>query len=233
MTLNEFNYSSKKISKNTTQETNIRQLLIKLAIPFTEQYTIPLSNRKYIIDFFIADKLILECSATTMSNCHISLRKKAVSLEAKCSRIKKYFPYQFFVLFESDRSIGPHLFSSLLDDMPSIDFLFLSQKLLFEFLVEFFRKKSKSPKMTPPSSFPLSSINQNGDFSVNKVENYCIDTKKSLLKDSNTSSYLITDYSENSSFLNQHSNPKQICSLNVKKRFLGEYKEKKEIHNEG
>ena len=105
---------------------------IKTGKKLIQEFSFP--NRSYIVDFFLQENLLLECSFTQSSQYDGLFRQKAIQLEAKSAFIKRFYPYPMCVLFESTHSIGEKLFTTLTSLMPSIDYFFTSRFELLEIL---------------------------------------------------------------------------------------------------
>lgn len=128
-------YTSVNSNRMTGQELQVRELLQTENISFSVQQVFMLTECRYIVDFFLNKRFILECASTSMYKYQIPLRKKAVHLEAKISHIKEYYPTLLvWVLFETHRPILETFFQTLVRLMPSIDQIFLSQDELREAL---------------------------------------------------------------------------------------------------
>ena len=132
--------SSGSFSCKTPQELKLKQLLTTLGIPFELQKQLTFPDRSYVVDFFLASHLILECSQTWSFKYEVALRHKAILLEAKCSYLKRFHPFPIWVLFESARPIG-ELFNQTLERlMPSVDRILKSISMFLENLQGYFRK---------------------------------------------------------------------------------------------
>ena len=126
-------------SRSTCQELQIRQLLESEGIPFEFQKVFPLTDRRYIIDFFLSQSVILECASTAMHKYQVPLRKKAIHLEAKSLQLKNYYPnFSIWVLLETHRPILAPFSQTLIRLMPSVDQVFFSQQALKEALQYYF-----------------------------------------------------------------------------------------------
>ena len=129
-------FSNKKVSnvsfRVTPQEQYLKYLFTSEAVPFISQKSFSLPDRSYIVDFFIADRLLLECSQTSAHAYQIALRLKAVQLEAKSLVLKNTFGYPMWVLFESLHPISPQLISRLSCLMPSVERIFTDPFRLLE-----------------------------------------------------------------------------------------------------
>ena len=130
---------SDSYSAVTEQELRLKQLLSSEGIPFTFQQKFHLSNQWYIIDFFIANTILLECSATSMMKHDVALKQKALQLELKGSHLRKYVSHPIWVLFESQKPIGTQLLTTLHRLMPSVDRILTSLAMFFENLQGYFR----------------------------------------------------------------------------------------------
>jgi hypothetical protein len=157
--MNSINNKNLSISSTrfTVQEFSLKQLFLSGNIPFVIQKEFSFPNRSYIVDFFLADKLLLECSFTQSSQYDGVFRQKATLLESKAAFIKQFFSYPMCVLFESTHSIGDKLFATLMSLMPSVDYFFTSRFELLEFLPLIFQNTCLSEGVT--SSGCLSSDN--------------------------------------------------------------------------
>ncbi len=122
-------------SSMTTQELSVRQLLLQANIPFIFQQRFQLSDRYYVIDFFIKNFILLECSFSTMYKVNTAFKQKAIHLEAKCVQLKKEYDYLFLVLFESIKPVCTKLLTTLHRLMPSIDRILTSRLHLLEILL--------------------------------------------------------------------------------------------------
>jgi hypothetical protein len=130
---------SKNISiisnRMTGQELQVRELLQSENIFFSVQQVFMFTDCRYIVDFFLDKRIIMECASTSMYKYQIPLRKKAIHLEAKISHIKEHYPtFLVWVLFETHRPILETFFQTLVRLMPSVDQIFLSQEELREAL---------------------------------------------------------------------------------------------------
>lgn len=114
----------------TWQELAVKQLLVREDIPFVQQKKITLGGCHMILDFEIGGEILLEVSATRMHRHGVSLKLKALQIEAKYARIKKEHTYQLWVLFESRRRVHRRLFNTLQRRMPSADLLLTSRRQL-------------------------------------------------------------------------------------------------------
>lgn len=120
----------------TTQELAVRQLLLQSDISFTFQQKFQLSDRYYVIDFFIKNFILLECSFSTMYKVNSAFKQKAIHLEAKCIQLKKEYGYPFLVLFESIKPVCTTLLTALRRLMPSVDRILTSRLYLLEILLD-------------------------------------------------------------------------------------------------
>ncbi len=147
-------------SRVTTQEMHLKHILTREAIPFTFQKQFRFPDRWYVVDFFIADQLVLECSQTRAFKYEVALRHKAIYLEAKCSHLKRFYDYPIWILFESYRPIGELLYQTLERLMPSVDQIITSSAELREYLREYFFKNkfSTASKLSFSSSSSSHSI---------------------------------------------------------------------------
>ncbi len=117
----------------TGQELQVRELIQSESISFSFQQVFMLTDCRYIVDFFLDKRIIMECASTSMFKYQIPLRKKAIHLEAKISHIKEHYPTLLvWVLFETHRPILETFFQTLVRLMPSVDQIFLSQDELRE-----------------------------------------------------------------------------------------------------
>jgi hypothetical protein len=139
--------SNKKFSfkspQMTHQEFTLRQSFIFDNIPFEYQKVFSLSDRFYVVDFFIADSIILECSYTQSFSYHVTLRHKAKLLEQKLAILKREFNHSIWVLLESERPISRRFSRSLKRFMPSVDQIMTSIVSLIEILRVNLSKSSK------------------------------------------------------------------------------------------
>ena len=140
-------FPNKKLSQDsfrvTPQEQYLKYLFNSEAIPFVSQQAFPLPDRSYIVDFFIADRLLLECTQTSAHAYQVALRQKAVHLEAKSLVLKRAYEYPIWVLFESLHPISSQLVSRLVRLMPSVDRIFTDPFRLLESLQHFCRDLSE------------------------------------------------------------------------------------------
>lgn len=125
---------SSEFPQMTHQEFSLRHHFIIEDIPFECQKVFSLCDRYYVVDFFIADSIILECSYTRSFSHHIALRHKAKLLEQKFAILKRKFNYSIWVLFESERVISRRFTRSLRRFMPSVDHIVTSIAALMEIL---------------------------------------------------------------------------------------------------
>ena len=133
------------VSCKTPQELKLKQILTTLDIPFEYQKRLTFPDRSYVVDFFLASYLILECSQTWSFKYDVALRQKAILLEAKCSYLKRFHIYPIWVLFESTRPIGDLFFQTLERLMPSVDRILTSISTFLENLQGYFRKNQNFP----------------------------------------------------------------------------------------
>jgi len=145
----------------TPQELKIVQLLQHLEIPFLFQQKFQLSDRYYILDFFIDDSILLECSFTAMYKVDVALKLKALQLEAKFVQLKKKYNNSFWVLFEAIKPINTHLLTTLQRLMPSVNVILTSRNELLEKLRGFLLKHHNSNEVNAHSSvlFLFNSVN--------------------------------------------------------------------------
>lgn len=137
--LNKKVFSSKNNSvtsiRMTGQELQVRELFQSENISFSFQQVFMLTDCRYIVDFFLDKRIIMECASTSMYKYQIPLRKKAIHLEAKISHIKEYYPTLLvWVLLETHRPILETFSQTLVRLMPSVDQIYLSQNELREAL---------------------------------------------------------------------------------------------------
>ena len=137
--LNKKVFSSKNTSvppaRMTGQELQVRELFQSENISFSFQQVFMLTDCRYIVDFFLDKRIIMECASTSMYKYQIPLRKKAIHLEAKISHIKEYYPTLLvWVLLETHRPILETFSQTLVRLMPSVDQIYLSQNELREAL---------------------------------------------------------------------------------------------------
>lgn len=166
----------------TTQEIHLKHILTRERIPFIFQKQFHFPDRWYIVDFFLADQLVLECSQTQAFKYEVALRHKAIYLEAKAAFLKRFFDYPIWVLFESYRTIGERFVQTLARLMPSVDRILTSSALLCENLQEYFRKKqilessncNQSLSFSSPSTYEptFGSRRQNSPHNISS-QNYC------------------------------------------------------------
>lgn len=133
-----YTYTNEKLSpilsRSTVQELSLKQLFLSERIPFIFQKEFSFSNRSYLVDFFIGNLLLLECSFTLSSHYDNVLRQKAILLDAKTAYIKRFFSYPMWVLFETSHPISDKFFTTLCRLMPSVDQFFTSRNELLEIL---------------------------------------------------------------------------------------------------
>lgn len=121
-------------SRMTWQELRIRQLLEAESIPFECQKVFRVNGRRFIVDFFIDEEVILECSATSMKKYQVAIRHKAIQLEAKCSLLSDVFSFRFWVLFHAPQPLSTLFLRNLSRLMPSVDQIFTSLPELLDVL---------------------------------------------------------------------------------------------------
>ena len=139
MNFNNDKNSSIHPSCNTQQELQLKQLLLAESIPFEFQKVFSLPACQYVVDFFLPNRTILECSSTNMIKYQVPLRKKAIHLESKSSHLKKHnSSLSFWVLFNAPQPILESFSRTLFRLMPSVDYVFFSQKELLEYLRIYF-----------------------------------------------------------------------------------------------
>ena len=126
----------------TTQELNLKQSFTTEGVSFIFQKEFAFPDRSYVVDFFLADYILLECSHTRSFKYEVAFRHKAVLLEAKTSFIKQFHNYPMWVLLESERPIGTHFYKTLQKLMPSVNKILTSRNELLEYLHLFFKKRS-------------------------------------------------------------------------------------------
>ena len=94
-------FSNKKLSNHsfrvTPQEQYLKYLFNSEAIPFVSQKSFPLPDRSYIVDFFIADRLLLECSQTSASAYQVA---KTITVADGSFQLQILFSQLFFPLFQ-------------------------------------------------------------------------------------------------------------------------------------
>jgi len=166
----------------TPQELKIIQLLQHLEIPFLFQQKFQLSDRYYILDFFIDESILLECSFTSMYKVDVALKLKALQLEAKFVQLKKKYNNSYWVLFEAIKPINTHLLTTLQRLMPSVNVILTSRNELLEKLRGFLLKHHNSKEVNAHSSvlFSLNSVNDpifaknyTKSFPDLSTQNYC------------------------------------------------------------
>lgn len=212
----------------TEQELVLKQLLFREGISFTFQQKFNLSNQWYVVDFLIANSLLLECSATNMFKHDVALKQKALQLETKCSHLKTCTSYPFWVLFESQRPIGTHLLTTLYRLMPSIDRLLTSSAMVLENLLGFISENEIFHKSkTEDSSFYSSSSSlgpSSRTYTSNSLQNPLLGEKISFLTSDSVSSSQLRRFpdkfplSSSSCLLNIYS---QVLKKNFKDRNEG------------
>jgi len=192
----------------TPQELKIVQLLQHLEIPFLFQQKFQLSDRYYILDFFIDDSILLECSFTSMYKVDVALKLKALQLEAKFVQLKKKYNNSFWVLFEAIKPINTHLLTTLQRLMPSVNVILTSRNELLEKLREFLLKHHNSNEVNAHSSvlFSFNSVNDpifakycTKSFHKSSKQNYCpynifkINKNRQLLQQPQNSPFIKKD----------------------------------------
>ncbi|MHA2243773.1 MAG: hypothetical protein ACXADY_02270 [Candidatus Hodarchaeales archaeon] len=133
----------------TTQELYLKQIFTTEGISFEFQKKFDFSDRSYVVDFFLAHTILLECSYTRSFKYEVALRHKAILLEAKTFFIKQFHNYPMWVLFESERAIGTQFYKTLQKLMPSVDEILTSRNELLEYLQGYFRKNRNSCSLSP------------------------------------------------------------------------------------
>ncbi len=123
------------LPRMTLQESQIYHLLQAGSIFFECQRVFRIGDRHFIVDFFIDDKIILECTSTSMKKFQVSLRQKAIQLEEKCSHLSKIFGYPVWILFEAPRSISTQFLQTLTCLLPSVERIFTSNQQFIESLI--------------------------------------------------------------------------------------------------
>lgn len=144
-----FSFSS---LRGTTQELYLKQIFTTEAVSFEFQKEFVFSDRSFIVDFFLEQKILLECSHTKSFKYEVALRHKAIMLEAKTAFIKQFHTYPMWVLLESERPIGTLFYKTLQKLMPSVDEIFTSRNELLEYLQEYSIKKRNPSSVNPFSS---------------------------------------------------------------------------------
>jgi len=144
----------------TTQELYLKQIFTTECISFEFQKEFVFPDRSYVVDFFLCDKILLECSYTRSFKYEIAFRHKAILLEAKTAFIKQFHPYPMWVLLESERPIGTHFYQTLQKLMPSVAQILTSRNELLEKTQEYLQKKLQFPNASAFSSvfFHLDSV---------------------------------------------------------------------------
>lgn len=216
---------SLQLSSITTQELAVGQLLLLEDIPFTFQQRFQLSDRYYVIDFFIKNFILLECSFSTMYKVNTAFKQKAIHLEAKCVQLKKDYGYPFLVLFESIKPVCTTLLTTLHRLMPSVDRILTSRLHLLEILLAKNNLTSFLPftnsAETSPTKIIVSKTVNNHDIntgnSLNSSYNRNFSSKR-LNRVCSHSSKELRNYSRFSPSLFAS----KIHSLNVKKEFHDE-----------
>ncbi|PWI48457.1 hypothetical protein CEE45_06910 [Candidatus Heimdallarchaeota archaeon B3_Heim] len=139
---------SPRSSCTTWQELQLKQLMHSENIPFEFQKIFSLPDRHYIVDFFLPQQTILECSFSSMEKYYVAFRNKAVSLEAKSLQLKKHYSsLTMWVLFETHSPILEPLTYTLIRLMPSVDHIFFSQQALCEHLQRYFSLAAKTEEV--------------------------------------------------------------------------------------
>ena len=212
-----------KSTSMTLQEFKIIQLLQHLEIPFLFQQRFQLSDRYYILDFFIDESILLECSFTTMYKVDVALKLKALQLEAKFVQLKKKYNYSFWVLFEAIKPINTHLLATLQRLIPSVNNILTSRNELLEKLGGYLQKNLNFHEVNAHSSVSFSLDSVNDPFSAK----YC--TKSFLdLSAQNSCPYILhknNNYGQlfqqpqDSPFSNSNY-PFNNYSHNLKKKFM-------------
>lgn len=166
----------------TTQELYLKQILTTEAISFEFQKEFVFSDRSYVVDFFLEQKTLLECSYTRSLKYDVALRHKAILLEVKTAFIKQFHNYPMWVLLESERPIGTHFYKTLQKLMPSVDEILTSRNELLENLQGYFRK-NKNSYIVSPFLYAFSLLDSIEDHSFDRycsisssnssVQNYC------------------------------------------------------------
>ncbi len=174
----------------TTQEMHLKHILTREAIPFIFQKQFRFPDRWYVVDFFIADQLVLECSQTRAFKYEAALRHKAIYLESKCVHLKRFYDYPIWVLFESYRPIGELLYQTLERLMPSVDQISTSSSKLLEYLREYFSKNkiSTDSKLSSSSSSSSHTIQKPTFEILSRNDSHTFSTQNScsyILPDSN------------------------------------------------
>ena len=119
----------------TLQESQIYHFLSVNSISFECQKVFQNNNRRFIVDFFIDDKIILECTSTSIKKFQVAFRQKAIQLEEKCSQLSDVFAFPIWVLFEAPRFISPQFLQTLTLLLPSVQKIFTSRQELIEILL--------------------------------------------------------------------------------------------------
>ena len=143
------NKSFSPLSPCTTwQELQLRQVLHSENIPFEFQKVFSLPDRHYIVDFFLPQQTIFECSFSSMDRHQVAFRNKAISLEAKSLQLKKFdSSLSIWVLFEAHSPILESLPHTLIRLMPSVDQIFFSLQALREYLQHYFSSSTKTEEV--------------------------------------------------------------------------------------
>jgi len=145
------NFSSSSF-RVTTQELYLKQSFATEGVSFVFQKEFVFPDRSYVIDFFLEELILLECSYTRSFKYEIAFRHKAVLLEAKTSFIKQFHNYPMWVLLEAERPIGTHFYKTLQKLMPSVDEILTSRNELLEKIRVFFKKNMNFLNVSPFSS---------------------------------------------------------------------------------
>jgi hypothetical protein len=117
---------------STPQELAVFQLLVISGVSFSCQHQLSVGAQYFIIDFFLKNSILLECSTTTMLKSIVALKNKALQLELKFKTLKVNYPYTCWVLFEASRPISPRMQNRLSRLMPSVDAIFTTKAELAE-----------------------------------------------------------------------------------------------------
>lgn len=123
------------LPRMTLQESQIYHLLQADSISFECQKVFQIDNRRFIVDFFIENRLILECTSTSMKKFQVAFRQKAIQLEEKCSHLSEVYDFPIWVLFEAPRHISIQFLQTLIRLMPSVEKIFTSDQELIEVLI--------------------------------------------------------------------------------------------------
>lgn len=142
--------NNKNFTQITGQELQLKQMLQSEGVSFHFQKVFTLPDCQYVVDFFLPNQTILECSSTSMLKYQIPIRKKAIHLESKCAHLRKYFSaLSILVLFESPQPILEPFYQTLIRLMPSVDDIFFSHEELLEHLRRCFTLTSKHFEVIP------------------------------------------------------------------------------------